>query len=65
MGISIGNGNKINKSTIAENIENKETKNRFFDKHPIICSFMISLIAGAVLLFSFWGSIINWIEGWF
>lgn len=65
MGISIGNGNKINKSTIAENIENKETKNRFSDKHPIICSLVISIITGVILLFSFWNSIIKWIEGWF
>lgn len=65
MGISIGNGNKINKSTIAEKVENRETKKRFFDKHPIICGFMISLIAGLILLFSFWKLIIKWIEGWF
>lgn len=65
MSISIGNGNKIEKSTIAETIENKEIKNRFFDKHPVICSFLISIIAGVVLLFSFWNSIIKWIEGWF
>ncbi len=29
MGISIGNGNKIEKSTIAETIENKKFKNDF------------------------------------
>ena len=65
MGISIGNGNKIKNSTIAGNIKNKENKNRFSDKHPIICSFVISIITGVVLLFSFWNSIVKWIEGWF
>jgi hypothetical protein len=60
MSVNIGNGNKIRNSNIAEKIENhtdpvSNRKQTFFERHPVICSFLISLIAGIVLLFSFWG----------
>lgn len=64
MGINIGNGNKILKSTIAERIETDEKKS-FFIKHPFVCSFLVSLAVGILLLFSFWRPIIACIEGWF
>ena len=65
MGIQIGDNNKINNSTISERIEtNKEAerKQSFYEKHPIICGFLISLAAGVVLLFSFWEKIISFLE---
>lgn len=68
MGVNIGNNNKIKNSNIADNIELDSTeapKQSFYDKHPVICGFLISLAAGMVLLFSFWTNIITWIEGWF
>lgn len=70
MGIKIGNNNTIKNSNIAETIndcssQNPNNKKTFYEKHPIICGFLISLVAGVVVLFSFWNSIISWIEGWF
>ncbi len=68
MSINIGNNNKIKGTNIAEKIEVKEitnVKKKFYEKHPVICSFSISLVAGIVLLFSFWDKIISLIEGVF
>lgn len=74
MGIKIGNNNRIDNSTIAETINGDSSSNppqprnkkkTFYDKHPALCSFLISLIAGIVLLFSFWSDAVRWIEGWF
>ncbi len=65
--VNIGDGNKISNSKIANAITNEssEEKKSFFEKHPVICSFLISLAAGVVLLFSFWSEIVKWIEGVF
>lgn len=65
--VNIGDGNKINNSKIANVTTNdsSEEKKSFFEKHPVICSFLISLIAGVVLMFSFWSEIVKWIEGVF
>jgi len=68
MGIKIGDDNKIHNSMIAENIEmtkDATKKKSFFEKHPIICGFLISLAAGIVLLFSFWEKLISFLEGLF
>ena len=67
MGIKIGNNNTIKNSNISETtngdtsqIPNK--KANFYEKHPVLCSFLISLAVWIVLLFSFWNNIIDWIE---
>lgn len=68
MSIQIGDNNKIQNSTIAEKVEtNREElkKKTFFEKHPVICGFLISLAAGVVLLFSFWERVISFLEGLF
>lgn len=68
MSVNIGDNNKIKNSNIAEKLEVKEipnVKKSFYEKHPVICSFLISLIAGIILLFSFWNKIISLIEGVF
>ncbi len=67
MGIQIGNNNKINNSTIAENInKNKQSsKKSWYEKHPMIGGIIISVIAGIILLFSFWEKIVQLIEGAF
>lgn len=68
MPINIGNNNKIKNSNIAENLEVKDDtykKKSFYEKHPVIVGFLISLLAGIVLLFSFWGKIVSLIEGVF
>lgn len=64
MGIRIGNGNKIKKTTIAEKIEviTPNKKERFYDKHPWISAILVALITGIILLFSFWETIIKWFE---
>ena len=64
--INIGDGNTIKDSTIANKVVNtSENKKSCYDKHPVICGFLISLVAGIVLLFSFWSKIIEFIEGVF
>lgn len=69
--VKIGNGNKISNSNIAEKIENhadstsSDVKKSFYEKHPVICSFLISLVVGIILLFSFWSNIVDKIEGVF
>ncbi|WP_270379591.1 hypothetical protein [Faecalibacillus intestinalis] len=66
MGVNIGNNNKINNSTIAEDIQvNQKEDKSFIGKHPVISSFLISLVAGLVLMFSFWNNFIEWMEGLF
>lgn len=67
MSVNIGNNNKIQNSTIAEQINTGQIpeKKRFYDKHPIICGFLISLVAGVAVLFSFWTEMVNWLEGLF
>lgn len=68
MGIHIGDNNKIQNSIIAEKIKtNKEVleKRSLYQRHPVVCGFLISLAAGIILLFSFWGNIISFLEGLF
>lgn len=70
MSVNIGNNNRIVNSNISECIEDgnastKIEKKRFFERHPVICGFLISLIAGFFLMFSFWKEIIAFIEGLF
>ncbi len=65
MSIHIGDNNRIHKSTIAEkiNINNEFMNDRtFYENHPVLCGLLISLIAGIVLLFHFWGKVISFIE---
>ena len=69
--VKIGDGNKISNSNIVSNRgndlleESPKAKRSFFSKHPIVCSLLISLFAGFILLFSFWKDIITFIEGVF
>lgn len=70
MGIKIGDNNNIKNTNIAEKIQScppqsQNTKKSFYEKHPVICSLLISIISGVILLFSFWENIISLIEGWF
>lgn len=69
--VTIGDSNKINKSIIVGKKKEKAGNSTlsgntmFYERHPIICGFLISLAAGLVLLFSFWSKIISFIEGAF
>ena len=62
MSINIGDNNKIKNANIAERLEindDQSVKKSFYEKHPVICGFLISLVAGIVLLFSFWDIMIE------
>lgn len=69
--VTIGNKNKIKNSIIAGKIEyplgemRDNKKKSFYETHPVVCGFLISLVAGFILLLSFWGRIIEYIEGVF
>jgi hypothetical protein len=62
MGIKIGNNNRINDSIIMEN-SNKSEKKNFCEKHPILVAIFASVVAGVILLFSFWEKIVSAVEG--
>lgn len=65
--INIGNNNRIKKSNIFINDSDKvlHKKLKFYEKHPVISSVLISLVTGFVFLFSFWNEIIDFIESIF
>lgn len=69
MSIKIGDKNKIKKSTIGHKYgatnEVSNKKKGFLNRHPFIVSFLISLLAGFILLFSFWEDVVLWIENLF
>lgn len=75
MAINIGNNNKIQNTIIAEDsviVQNSKDaltenhqKKSIVDKHPIICSLIVSFIVGFLLLFSFWREIVLWVESRF
>jgi hypothetical protein len=68
--IKIGDKNKISKSEIGHkyvstNGNDSNKKKSFINRHPIIVSILTSLLASFILLFSFWGHVISWIENFF
>lgn len=64
--IKIGNGNKICDSTIASFLQGTASpKKTFWEKHPILTGVIGAVIAGAILMFSFWEKIVAFIEGVF
>lgn len=68
--IVIGDGVSISRSSIGIHQDTKsiqrETRHKsLFEKHPVVCSLIISFIVGFVFLFSFWKDIVNAIEGLF
>ena len=67
MGIKISDNNKINKSTIAETVKGniEPQKKSWYEKHPVIGGIIISVVAGVILLFSFWNDIVQFVEGVF
>lgn len=68
MSIHIGNNNKISKSTFisnSNNINQKDDKKNFFEKHPLVLAVAGGVFASTIMLFSFWENIIKFIEGIF
>lgn len=64
MKIKIGNNNKIKNSTIGHNTK-KATKRGFLEEHPLFSILVIPFLISFIFLFSFWDSLINWIEAIF
>lgn len=61
--VKIGNGNKICDSTIASLVQERASpKKTFWEKHPILTGVIVSVIAGVILMFSFWEKIVTFIE---
>ncbi len=65
MNIKIGDNNQIKNSNIGHQLNSENHKKSFLERHPIIISFIISMITGFILLFSFWDRIIKQIEHFF
>lgn len=69
MEINIGNNNKFKNVMITEEkssiSEQKVKKKSFTEKHPILVSVCISFVVGVILLFSFWGDVIEFLENLF
>ena len=64
--VKIGGGNKICDSTIASLVQEASSpKKTFWEKHPILTGVIGAVIAGAILMFSFWEKIVAFIEGVF
>lgn len=68
--IVIGNGARVSRSFIgaaqkAKGSIGQEESKSFYQKHPVLCSLLISFIVGFLFLFSFWGKIVAAIEGIF
>lgn len=60
--INIGSNNKISNSQITHNMSNKSDNKNFAEKHPVLIGIITGIIAGFILLFSFWKDVIAWIE---
>ena len=64
--VKIGNGNKICDTTIASLVQEAASpKKTFWEKHQILMGAIGSVIAGVILMFSFWEKIVTFIEGIF
>jgi len=66
--IRIGDNNKIKNSSIGHQSSSSGVNNekkKFHEKHPALFSIFVSVVAGIILLFSFWETFIIWIESLF
>lgn len=64
MSINIGNNNKIKKTIIAENSKNidKKSKKSWYEKHPVIISIFVAVVAGVILKFTMWDELVKMIQ---
>lgn len=62
MSIKIGDNNKIKNSIISDRSQINQEKPHWAQRHPIITGVAISVIAGIILLFSFWKDAVGYIE---
>lgn len=63
----IGDNNRIKDSNIGVNniISEKQEKKRFWEKHPFALALITAIIAAFIMMFSFWGQLVAFIEGLF
>lgn len=61
--IQIGNGNSFRDTTIASHVHKSDASPKtFWEKHPILVGVVGAVIAGVILMFSFWDKLIMFIE---
>lgn len=65
MSIRIGDKNKIKKSKIGHTYNSNPPQKGFVTRHPFLSGVLISIVAGFIMLFSFWENIVKWIESIF
>lgn len=65
--VTIGAGAHVKNSSIGSSIAqtNGGDKKGFYEKHPVACTVVLSLLVGLVLMFSFWKDAIAFLEGLF
>ncbi len=62
----IGDNNKIKNSSIGiNNGAGGQGKKRFWENHPFALALITAIIAAFIMMFSFWGKIVAFIEGMF
>ena len=63
----IGDNNIIKNSNIGinNNQVGEQEKKRFWEKHPFALALITAIIAAFIMMFSFWGKIVAFIEGLF
>lgn len=64
--IQIGNGNSFRDTTIATHVHKTDSSQKtFWEKHPILVGVIGAVIAGVILMFSFWDKLVVLVEGVF
>ena len=61
--IRIGSNTTISNSSIGQNVKNRppHLAHTFYERHPALCSLLISILAGLILLFPFWAKLMQYI----
>ena len=68
MAIKIGDNNKIKKSKIIDNSNdgnNRNNKDTFANRHPIIIGIGCSIIASIIMMFKFWDKVSEFVKNLF
>lgn len=68
MAIKIGDNNKIKKSNIIDNSNdgnNRNNKDTFANRHPIIIGIGCSIIASIIMMFKFWDKVSEFVKNLF
>ena len=66
--VTVGNKNSLSNSFIASNstiIMDQSSKKSFYERHPVVVGLLITLGGGLIMMFSFWGAIVDAVESLF